>query len=205
MIATVACIVEGHGEVKAVPVLVRRIAAMIDPALPVQVLPPLRVPRYRLVKEGELERSVELAARKTGGHGAVLVLLDAEDDCPAELAPRLLSRAMAVRGDLPIAVVLAKREFEAWFLAAAESLRGARGLPPDLAPPPDAEMVRGAKERLSRLMPRGSRYREVLDQPALAAVFDLTVARTARSFDKCFREVEKLLKASKRPGQDPTQ
>ena len=28
----IACIVEGHGEVEAVPILIRRIAATIDPA-----------------------------------------------------------------------------------------------------------------------------------------------------------------------------
>jgi hypothetical protein len=37
------------------------------------------------------------------------------------------------------------------------------------------------------------KYREVLDQPALTALFDLSAARRADSFDKCFREVERLL------------
>lgn len=30
-----------------------------------------------------------LAAAKAGANGAVLVLLDADDDCPAELGPQL--------------------------------------------------------------------------------------------------------------------
>ena len=191
--AKMACIVEGHGEVHAVPLLVRRIAREFDPGFVVEVLPPLRVNRSRLVKKGELERSVEFAARKTGGRGAILLLIDSDDDCPAEQGPRILSRARQQRSDLPVAAVLAKREFEAWFLAAAESLAGRRGLRADLVPPSDPESVRGAKEWLTSNMTRGSRYSEVLDQPALTAVFDLVAARRSGSFDKCYREIWRLL------------
>lgn len=197
--AKMACIVEGHGEVHAVPILVRRIAQEFDPGFVVEVLPPLRVSRSRLVKkDGELERSVELAARKTGGRGAILLLLDSDDDCPAEQGPQMLSRARQQRSDLPVAVVLAKREFEAWFLAAAESLVGHRGLRSDLVAPPDPESVRGAKEWLTSKMSRGSRYGEVLDQPALTAVFDLVAARRSDSFDKCYREIWRLLEELRR-------
>lgn len=191
--AQVACIVEGHGEVRAVPVLLRRIAHQFDPSFVVDVLPPLRVPRSRLVKKDELERAVEFAARKTGGRGAVLVLIDSDDDCPALVAPSLVQRARQTRGNLPLGVVLAKREFEAWFLAAAESVAGHRSLRPDLAPPANPEAVRAAKEWLTSNMALGSRYREVLDQPALTAVFDLAAARSCDSFDKCYREVWRLL------------
>jgi Domain of unknown function (DUF4276) len=189
----VACIVEGHGEVGAAPVLSRRIAESIDPAAVVLIPPPLRVPKSKLLKPGELERSVELAARKTGGSGAVLVLLDSDDDCPAELGPALLRRATQARSDVPLAVVLAKREFEAWFLAAALSLRGFRGLSQNLAAPEAPEAIRGAKEWLSQRMEGTRRYVETLDQPALASRFDLAAARRADSFDKCFREIARLL------------
>ncbi len=113
----IAAIVEGHGECEAVPILVRRIASTIDPGFVPKVLPPLRVPASRLLKEGEIERSVNLAARKLRGRGGILVIVDCdwENGCPAEDGPALLKRAVATRGDLSIAVVLAKREFEAWF------------------------------------------------------------------------------------------
>ena len=124
-----ASIVEGHGECEAVPILVRRIAQTLDVALTVSVHPVLRVPGSRLAKQGEIERTVELAARKNAGQGAILVLLDCDDGCPTEDAPALLKRATTARPDLHVSVVLAKREYEAWFLAAAESLRGQRGLP----------------------------------------------------------------------------
>ena len=72
----IASIVEGHGECEAVPILVRRIAQALDPALVLSVYPVLRVPASRLVKQGEIERAIEFAARKNSGQGAILVLLD---------------------------------------------------------------------------------------------------------------------------------
>jgi Domain of unknown function (DUF4276) len=192
----IACIVEGHGEVQAVPILIRRIAVTIDPALSIDVKPPLRIPRSKLVRDKELERAVELATRKTGGRGGVLILIDSDDDCPAELGPKLLERARTSRGDLPIGVVLAKREFEAWFLASAESIRGKRGLPNDLSPPSDPESIRGAKEWIARRMTGATTYIETLDQAALAASFDLqTAAQKSDSFDKCFREITSLIQS----------
>jgi Domain of unknown function (DUF4276) len=190
----IACIVEGHGEVQAVPILIRRIALTIDSALSIDVKSPLRIPRSKLIQEKEVERAVEFAARKTGGLGAVLILVDSDDDCPAELGPKLLDRARRIRSDLPIGVVLAKREFEAWFLASAESLRGKRGLPNDLSSPQDPESIRGAKEWIARRMTREATYSETVDQPALTASFDLqAAAQKSDSFDKCLREITRLI------------
>ena len=193
MTVQIGCIVEGHGEVEAVPILIRRVAASFCPELPIGRLHPIRVSRSKVIQEGELERAVEFAARKIGGQGAIFILLDSDDDCPARLGPKLLCRALEVRGDLPIAVVLAKREFEAWFLAAAESLRGHRGLKNDLQSPHNPEGIRGAKGWLRQRLERGETYRETLDQPALTASFDLDQARHADSFDKCYRDIVRLL------------
>lgn len=194
-----ACIVEGHGEVGAIPLLLRRLAQAIRPGLAVQIEPPLRVPRNRLVKPHELERAVELAGRRAGPQGAILVVLDSDDECPASLAPSLLRRALRARSDVAVGVVLAKREFEAWFLAAAESLRGKRGLSASLSAPEDPESIRGAKEWLTARMEPGRKYVETLDQPALAASFDLELARRAPSFDKLYRQVAALIDPEARP------
>src|SRR5207249_1930882 len=122
---------------------IRRIAERIDPGLFVQVPRPVLVKRNRVGnKFGDLERAVELVVRQIKPPGAIIVLLDADEDCPAALGPELLHRLQAFRSDTDLSVVLAKNEYEAWFLAAAETLCGQRGLPDDLAPPPDAEAVR---------------------------------------------------------------
>ena len=193
MTVKIGCIVEGESEVKTVPLLIRRIAANLYPELPIVVSPPIRRPRNKVVKENELERAVEFVARQIGRQGAIFIILDSEKDCPAELGPALLHRASQVRSDLLIAVVLAKHEFEAWFLAAAESLRGRRGLRNDLNSPDNPEGIRGAKEWLSHQMESSRTYSETQDQPALAALFDIEQARQADSFDKCYRDIVRLL------------
>lgn len=186
-------IVEGHGECIAVPILLRRIAD--SAGLPCNVLAPLRVGRLKLQRPGELERSVSLLADKVGPGGALLVLVDADDDLPCQVGPSLLARARAHRPDRRIATVLATREYEAWFLAAARSLRGKRGLPLDLVAPADPEAIRNAKGWLDARMQGG--YRPTTHQAALTATFDLDEARAVSSFDKLVRDVVGLLQGDR--------
>ena len=202
MTIKIGCIVEGHGEVEAVPILIRRVAALHYPELATVIPTPIRVPRNRVFKTGELERVVGLAVRNIGKQGAVFIILDCDDDCPAEMGPALLYRVSQVFRNLPVAVVLAKCEFEAWFLAAAESLQGRRGLRNDLHPPSDPEMIRGAKEWLTYRMEGSRTYSETDDQPALTALFDIEQARQADSFDKCYRDIVRLLNELQK-GSDP--
>ena len=190
-----SAIVSGHGEVEAVPVLIQRIARQVLPGAVVDLDPVLRVPEAHLLKEGELERQVERAARKMRGRGGILVLIDCdrEGGCPAREGPALTHRARCARSDMEISVVLAKKEYEAWFIAAAESLRGQCGLSQDLVGDPNPENIRGAKEWLSKRMPRNRRYAETTDQATLTGVFDMQAARRTDSFDKCYREIVRLL------------
>ena len=46
-----------------------------------------------------------------------VVLIDSDDDCPAELGPDLLLRGSSAYPELPIGVVIAKMEYESRFLA----------------------------------------------------------------------------------------
>ena len=193
MILKIGCIVEGQGDVAAVPVLIRRIAAQRYPELVIDIPRPIRVNRNQVVRPDKLEQEVELAAQKISGKGVIFILLDSDDDCPAELGPSLLQRVSQVFRNVPIAVVLAKYEFESWFLAAAESLRGIRGLKSNINPPNNPEAIRGAKEWFHQRMQSGKTYRETSDQPAFAALFDIEQARQADSFDKCYRDIVRLL------------
>jgi hypothetical protein len=185
----IGLLVEGHGEYYAAPILVRRVAESLG--MPCVVRSVLREPRSTIIKHGELERAVTLLGNKVGSGGALLVLIDGDDDPACALGPDLLARAQTARPDCRVGVVLAVREYEAWFLAAAESLRGVRGLPPDLEVPPVPEVIRDAKGWLDLRMPRG--YSPTADQPALTALFDLHMARSSPSFTKLVRELTRLL------------
>ena len=186
----IGVVVEGHGETTSVPILIRRIVGEQWPELPVQIPPPLRLSRGKITTPHELSRAVDLMARKAGDGAPVLIFLDADDDCPAQLGPQLLAVARASRSDREIGVVIAQREFEAWYLASASSLRGLRGLPADLAPPPNHEQIRNAKGWLDQRMPSG--YAPTVDQPRFAASFSLAEARANQSFLRCERLVLRL-------------
>jgi hypothetical protein len=192
----VGAIVTGHGEVQAVPILIRRVGAYVGVAGVQVPRPPFRVPEGKLKKPDELERAVRLVSRQVGPEGGVLILLDCDDGCPAGEGPKLLDVARHAANDVRVEVVMAKREYEAWFLAAAESLAGKRTLPEVLEHPDDAEAVRNAKGWLDTRMKRG--YSETLDQPAFSQLFDLAVARErSKSFDKLVRAVAALVGANK--------
>jgi len=195
MSVTIAAIVEGQSEVESVPILLRRMLTLsgVSDMVPAR---PFRVKRNRIVKEGELERAVDQVIRDRDNVGCILVLLDAEGDCPAELGPSLVERCRDATS-LPVAVVLANREFEAWFLGAKESLRGLRGIRQDASAPALPEHVQGAKEQLTRNM-GNHRYLEVDDQPAFAEMMDLGAARKrCPSFDRLCRELERIVKEAR--------
>lgn len=184
------CIVQGHGEVLALPPLLRRIGQWIQPENFVDVPTPIRVQKDRFLnRQDEFSRHLLLARSKAGEVGHVLVLLDADDDCPKSKGAELLARARAIVPDRTLSVVLANREFEAWFIAAAESLNGVRGFAlraGDLAV--NAEAPRDAKGWMSARMPSG--YGETVDQPAMAACLDVAQAhQRSRSFRKLCKEI----------------
>lgn len=189
----IAPLVEGDGEVSALPLLLRGIASSIDPNIPLHVAKPFRHSAGRLIKPGGLERALNAVAIKYPNH-TILVLIDSEDDCPATFGPSLLDRASSARPDILISTILAYREYETWFLAAAESLAGFHDLPTHLTPPPDPEAIRDAKGWLTKQMPPGRCYSPTQDQAAFTAQLDLTLARRhSRSFQKLWRDVERIL------------
>jgi hypothetical protein len=190
----VASIVEGDGEVTALPVLLRRLSQWHVPAEHVDVLTPIRVYKDRFLnRPGEFSRHLQLAAAKCGDSGWILILFDADDDCPAHKGHTVLKQARAIIPHRRVAVVLANREYEAWFIAAAESLNGCRGFqthPNDAQV--DPEIPRNAKGWVRERMPAGAGYGETTDQPAFSAQFDLNLAyQRSRSFRKLCSEWDK--------------
>ena len=108
-------IVEGHGDVAAFPVLLRCLVAEAR-SWSIGIGRPIRVPRGKLVQQAGVERAVRLALLQPKC-GAVLILFDGDRDCPAQLGPTVQAWAAAHTGELPCRVVIAHREYEAWFLA----------------------------------------------------------------------------------------
>ncbi|MET4922730.1 DUF4276 family protein [Streptomyces sp. PSRA5] len=192
---TIASVVEGEGEISALPVLLRRLMheAQIWDA---DIQKPFLVDRGRLVRPGGLERAVEAQGRRVPADhpGGILVVIDADDDCPANLGPSLLARAETTRPDRRTAVVVANREFEAWFLASAPSLGGRAGLADRLKVPANSETLRDCKGWLTHHRRDGVRYRPRVDQPALAQHMDLDLARAnSSSFEKFCRDITYLI------------
>jgi hypothetical protein len=191
---TIASVVEGHGDVQALPVLLRRITNKLG-VYNTNICKPNRVPRSSLGTEAGIVAAVQQVAHRVTGRGGVLVLFDADDDCPKDLVQELLVPARMARKDKTVALVVANREFEAWFLAAADSLAGRCGLPEGFDWAQDAESKRGAKEVISHAIKKatGHPYSETVDQAGLAAEFDMAAARkNAPSFDKLWREIAAL-------------
>ena len=185
----ISSIVEGHGEVAALPELLRRLHSWRPANQFPEPLPPIRVHRDRFLnREDEFRKQLLLAAAKCGDNGWILIVLDADDDCPATLAADVSQRAALHVSHRRFSVVIANREFEAWFIAAASSLAGVRGFrfpPGDIV---DAEAPRDAKGWMRQNM-AGATYSEVLDQPAFAASIDLQQAfDNSRSFRKLCKE-----------------
>lgn len=190
---TIGCIVEGHGEDEAVPVLIRRIAGDLN--IPVAVGGRIRVPKSLLLRPGELEKRVHLAASKTGDGSSVLVLIDADDDPPLKLAESMRRRIQTSAPHIPCGIAVAVMEFESWLIAGADGLRGRRGFANDAEPILDPESKRDAKAWLSEFMPREHPYMPTLHQAAFTSLFDMSKARECSpSFDRCYREIERLLR-----------
>jgi hypothetical protein len=176
-------IVEGQGDEAAVPVLLRRLRDEAQ-AWGLEVGRPHRRRRTQLVKKDSLQSAVRVAALREDC-AAILILFDADDDCPKELAPRLEEWAREAAGDRPCAVVIANREYEAWFLASIEALRGKSAVRHDATSHPDPEGPRDAKGELEHRMRSDASYSPTVDQAALTWHLDLeSVHRRCRSFRK---------------------
>lgn len=189
---TLLPIVEGQSEEQGAQVLLRRLLAEME-ASEVRIARPFRIKRTRVSRRGEVERAVIQGLRSRSDVCAILVLVDGDDDSPEALAQAILEDCRRATS-LPVAAVIARRELEAWFLGAKESLRGARGIKPDANSPAEPESIRGAKERLTRNMLGDRSYVEVDDQPAFAAIFDLETARACcASFKFLCEELRRLV------------
>lgn len=119
---------------------------------------------------------------------------------PRNSGPKVQGWAAAAAGGLPCEVALPHREYEAWFLAAIESLRTHDLIKADAEPHPDPEEPRGAKEQLKERVATGRVYSPTTHQAALSASISLKLAYgRSRSFRKLTTSFGSLLRQM---GQD---
>jgi hypothetical protein len=190
--------VEGHGEVAAAPVLLRRLLAEAQ-CHGIDIGRPIRRTQSQLRSKEGIQAGVRLALLQPDC-AAVVILFDGEDDCPKELAATVRAWAREAAAGKPCDVVIAYREYETWFLAALESLRGQYGIPRNATAPADPESKRDAKGALEEFMPADRAYSETGDQPAMSAVFDMGLAhRRNRSFRKFVKAVGEVLVQLRQP------
>lgn len=196
--ASIYPIVEGHGEVKAVPILLRRLGTEVLGLSEVRCFPPHRLPRNKLLNASELSRALALAHAKlratTEGRKLVLVLMDADNDCPVELMAAIRAAHGEALARTQSSIVFAVREFEAWFIAANLAEQHHRDLRPGVRPHPDPESIADAKGVFERdHLKEGRTYSETVDQPKFLACLDLVAARRSASFDKLVRDLRTAL------------
>jgi hypothetical protein len=191
-------IVEGEGEYACARVLLRRVWEMLGGEF-IDVRQPVRQPRGNLVQEGGLGRAVDLARAKlknppeSSDPALVLILIDADEDCPKTLAPRLLEFGRKAAADVDLACVLVVVEYETWFAAAAESLTKYLDLPDGFIASESPEAERHGKAWVERHF-GGTKYSETQDQPGMTAAMDLALCRRrSPSFEKLCRELEQRL------------
>ena len=188
------CVVEGDGEVVALPILIRRILSDFQ-VFDVEIARPFRTRRDRFLRNtDERTKMIKGAAAGHQSGDVVLVLLDADDDLICRLVENHLNGIRGLADPVDIGFVLATKEFEAWFIAGIESLRGFRRIREDATRPRDPESIRDAKGWIRAAMLAPAIYQATIDQAKLAAKFDWQMARKySPSLDKLCRELSRLL------------
>jgi len=186
-------IVEGDGELDAIPVLLRRILHETFQVFDWEVGRPKKAHSLPAFKKrlSDFIRYAEMEPEATH----ILVVMDLDDGCPKEEVRRLTEEIRQASPQMPVLVVLAHREYEAWFLASLPSLAGKDNLPQNTFFEGNVENIRGVKAWLTRQMPPGKTYKETTHQAAWSAKMDIGGAtlQRSRSFRRLVHAVEEIL------------
>ncbi len=174
-------IVEGEGDRKAVPVLIRRLLHEVHNRFDVQQLPAQPRGEWPRVKR-DFERFY-LSARLE--EAPILWVLDFDcHDCIDPRSERAWLQREAQRIDPRgvVEVVFMIKEFESIFLWDEAFLRRTfPELPNNIELPANPESIRNAKGWISRSLPKGRAYKETTDQARMAATIELNPLRLASS------------------------
>lgn len=174
-------VVEGRGELHALPILLRKrlhergiYGDLLGKPVPCHG-------RGNALRPHGVEGKVAVAAVRPGCRG-VLVVFDGEGDPVCELGPDLLVRCETAARGKPVAVCLAASKYEDWLVASAESLELS-----DLTFDPGRDAAKAIREAL-----HPEKYVKPSWQPTLTARMDMaraaerneSLARLLRKFDE---------------------
>ena len=198
MAPTVIPVMEGDGDATALPLLLQRILYERLGRFDTQIGqgPQGRVnAKNRPQLETQLGKYLLHAQRKPDCSG-ILVLIDADDDCPLGLAQTLRKQQEASGVTTPVEIVCAKHEYETWFLASLRTIRGRAGIYRDAQPASPVEAQGSPKGWLTRHMPKGRAYKPTAHQLSFTNLIDLQLAYdNSRSFRRLCHALEQLLDA----------
>lgn len=174
-------VVEGQGDVAALPVLLRLWLKERGHYRDILGKPVSCNGRDKAFAHRGLEGFVGVAAARPGCK-AVLVVLDGESDPVCQLGPKLSRRIKTVTR-VPVSICLAEQKFEDWIYASAETL--------------DLDLQYGLhRQGLGSIVGalRPSTYAKPTWQPRLTARMDIKLAASrSMSLTRLFAELERLV------------
>lgn len=186
-------IVEGQADATAVPTLIRRVAHEHGIYDLTTLRPHIRgnLPKVRPRLKDYLLTAAEESA-------PVFWVMDYDcDNCTDVLhdIAQLQSEAERATPHLLVRFAFMVQEFESLFLADDATTRQVlKSIPSELGFPPKPESVRGAKEWLSKALPKGQAYKETIHQDRIASQLNLEVLRrTSPSFIRFERSLLDLI------------
>lgn len=187
-------IVEGDGDLAAVPELIRRVAHA-QGRYDVNVLRPHKRGDIPKVKS-RFDDFLQIALLESA---PILWVLDFDcEDCldPAAYRREFMERAAKLKGQTPVEFVFMVQEFETLFLADHETTRSVfADIPTAKIFPANPESVRDAKGWISEARPKGSAYKPTQHQQRIAAQVNLDRLRVRSASFRRFEEAVSLLLA----------
>jgi hypothetical protein len=192
-------LVEGQGHEAAVPTLIHKVLQALK-VWQWYIGDPIRVASLGKLRK-ELGYYLSIAVNKRNC-GALLILLDSDDSCPKKEALKLAEEIRPLNLAVPVAIVFAHREYEAWFLASLSSIAGHSGLPANIVYKGNVEKKRDAKGWLKKQMKGHEEYEPTSHQKRFTSLIDLELAHeNSRSFQRLYHAIEQLLEAADKGGR----
>jgi hypothetical protein len=143
--------------------------------------------RGNLIKQDGIERFLRRAFKEPNLR-AILVMLDAEEDCAKEVAEDIARRIRQLSPRVPVGIVAANRCYEVWLLGGL-----CLSSTPETIAPGKAKLMLSEEVRRKGM---GSGYAETSHQARLTAQMKFGVAyRRCRSFRRFINAIRQLLKA----------